>query len=161
MVPANVILLTAKLAKMLKNAMIFPIMWLRKLLESVIILSVIVIYIISCKVCGKQCVRSAMERFRFPWNNNKSCQRKSWERETVGPSILIGARVTPVWLMLMLLKLFLSIKLTHLLEEKNSGEIRSRPKHHMVWIWRKDFLCCPSVLCGKILSGCFCNVSRN
>ena len=34
------------------------------------------IYLISCKVCGKQYVGSTMERFRFRWNNYKSCQRK-------------------------------------------------------------------------------------
>ena len=31
----------------------------------------------SCKVCGKQYVGSATERFRFRWNNYKSCQRKA------------------------------------------------------------------------------------
>ena len=34
------------------------------------------IYLISCKVYGKQYVGSTTERFRFRWNNYKSCQRK-------------------------------------------------------------------------------------
>ena len=35
------------------------------------------IYLMSCKVCGKQYVGSTTERFRFRWNNYKSCQRKA------------------------------------------------------------------------------------
>ena len=35
------------------------------------------IYLLSCKVCGKQYVGSTTERFRFRWNNYKSCQRKA------------------------------------------------------------------------------------
>ena len=31
----------------------------------------------SCKVCGKQNVRSTTERFRFRWNNYKDNQRKA------------------------------------------------------------------------------------
>ena len=38
------------------------------------------IYLISCKVCGKQYVESTMGRFKFRWNNYKSSQRKA-ERE--------------------------------------------------------------------------------
>ena len=35
------------------------------------------IYLMSCKVCGKQNVRSTTERFRFWWNNYKDNQRKA------------------------------------------------------------------------------------
>ena len=35
------------------------------------------IYLMSCKVCGKQYVGSTTDRFRFRWNNYKSCQRKA------------------------------------------------------------------------------------
>ena len=35
------------------------------------------IYLMFCKVCGKQYVGSITERFRFRWNNYKSCQRKA------------------------------------------------------------------------------------
>ena len=35
------------------------------------------IYLMSCKVCGKQYVGSTTERFRFQWNNYKSFQRKA------------------------------------------------------------------------------------
>ena len=35
------------------------------------------IYLISCKVCGKQYVGPATERFSFPWNNYNSCQQKA------------------------------------------------------------------------------------
>ena len=34
------------------------------------------IYLISCKVCGRQYVGSTTERFMFLWNSYKSCQRK-------------------------------------------------------------------------------------
>ena len=35
------------------------------------------IYLLSCKVCGKQYVGSTTDRFRFRWNNYKNCQRKA------------------------------------------------------------------------------------
>ena len=34
------------------------------------------IYLLSCRVCGKQYVGSTTERFRFRWNNYKDIQRK-------------------------------------------------------------------------------------
>ena len=35
------------------------------------------ICLIPCKVCGKQYIGSTTERFRFRWNNYKSCQGKA------------------------------------------------------------------------------------
>ena len=35
----------------------------------------------ACKVCRKQYVGSTAERFRFRWNNYKSCKRKDERRE--------------------------------------------------------------------------------
>ena len=35
------------------------------------------IYLLSCKVCGIQYVGSTVDRFRFRWNNYKSCQRNA------------------------------------------------------------------------------------
>ena len=35
------------------------------------------IYLMSCKVCGKQNMGSTTERFMFRSNNYKSCQRKA------------------------------------------------------------------------------------
>ena len=35
------------------------------------------IYLMSCKVCGKQYLGSATERFRFRWNNYKDNHRKA------------------------------------------------------------------------------------
>ena len=34
------------------------------------------IYLLSCKVCGKQYVGSTTDKFRYRWNNYKNCQRK-------------------------------------------------------------------------------------
>ena len=34
------------------------------------------VYLLSCKVCGLQYVGQTSDRFRFRWNNYKSCQRK-------------------------------------------------------------------------------------
>ena len=36
-----------------------------------------IIYLFSCKACGLQYVGSTVERFRFRWNNYKSCQREA------------------------------------------------------------------------------------
>lgn len=35
------------------------------------------IYLLSCKVCGKQYVGQTTDKFRFRWNNYKACQRKA------------------------------------------------------------------------------------
>ena len=35
------------------------------------------VYLLSCKVCGKQYVGSTTNKFRFRWNNCKNCQRKA------------------------------------------------------------------------------------
>ena len=35
------------------------------------------VYLLSCKVCGKQYVGSTTDKFRFRWNNYKNCQRKA------------------------------------------------------------------------------------
>ena len=35
------------------------------------------IYLFSCKVCGKQYVGSTTDKFRYRWNNSKNCQRKA------------------------------------------------------------------------------------
>ena len=35
------------------------------------------IYLFSCKVCGKQYVGSTTDKFRYRWNNYKNCQRKA------------------------------------------------------------------------------------
>ena len=35
------------------------------------------IYLMSCKLCGKRYVGSTTERFRFRWNNYKPCQKKA------------------------------------------------------------------------------------
>ena len=60
-VPANIIFLAARLAKMLKDVMMnFPVMWLRKLLKLIIILTVVIVrvlfiwYLVRCVVtmCG-------------------------------------------------------------------------------------------------------------
>ena len=85
------------------------------------------IYMISCKVCGKQYVVSAMKRFRLWWNNTSLAKEKLKEGRTVYKSIFMNnfwVRITNV--SLMKLKLFLSIKLTYriLLEESNSAELR-------------------------------------
>ena len=41
-----------------------------------------VIYLISCKVCGLQCVGSTVDRFRLRWNNYKCSQRIASEDGT-------------------------------------------------------------------------------
>ena len=61
LVPANEILLSAKLAK--------------RVFQSCNSKSLF--YLIFFKVCGKQYVGSKAERFRFQWNNYKSSQRKA------------------------------------------------------------------------------------
>ena len=61
LVPANEILLSAKLAKRVFHSCN----------------SKNLFYLIFCKVCGKQYVGSKAERFRFQWNNYKSSQRKA------------------------------------------------------------------------------------
>ena len=35
------------------------------------------IYLFSCKVCGKEYVGSTTDKFRYRWNNYKNCQRKA------------------------------------------------------------------------------------
>ena len=35
------------------------------------------IYLFSCKVCGKQYVGSTTDKFRYQWNNCKNCPRKA------------------------------------------------------------------------------------
>ena len=39
------------------------------------------IYLFSCKVCGKQYVGSTTDKFRYRRNNYKNCQRKTESRE--------------------------------------------------------------------------------
>ena len=36
-----------------------------------------VVYLLTCKVCKKQYVGQTTDKFRFRWNNYKSCQRKA------------------------------------------------------------------------------------
>ena len=39
------------------------------------------IYLFSCKVCGKQYVGLTKDKFRYRWNNYKKCQRKAQSGE--------------------------------------------------------------------------------
>ena len=46
------------------------------------------IYLFSCKVCGKQYVGSTTDKFRYRWNNYKNCQRKAERGEDDTPKYL-------------------------------------------------------------------------
>ena len=35
------------------------------------------VYLLSCKICGKQYVGQTKDKVRFRWNNYKACQRKA------------------------------------------------------------------------------------
>ena len=77
---ANVILLTARLVKMLKNVMSFLVMKTFKIKHYFVGNSKSLIFQMPCKLCSKLYVQFTIERFRFQRNNYKSCQRKA-ERE--------------------------------------------------------------------------------
>ena len=127
LVPINVILLVARL---LKNAISFPVMWLRKLLKSIIILIVIV----RAWSIWYPVRRVTSSMWYLQWRGS-GCDgiiiqvlpmKKLREGKTVYKSIFMNnfwVRITNVsW---MKLKLFLSIKLTYriVLEESNSAEL--------------------------------------
>ena len=37
------------------------------------------VYLLSCKICGKQYVGQTCDKFRYRWNNYVSCHRKAAE----------------------------------------------------------------------------------
>ena len=46
------------------------------------------IYLFSCKVCGKQYFGLTTDKFRYRWNNYKNCQRKAERGENDAPKYL-------------------------------------------------------------------------
>ena len=87
MIHTNVILFTARLVKMLKNVMSFLVMKTFKIKHYFVGNSKSLIFLMSCKLCGKPYVQFTTERFRFQCNNYKSCQRKA-EREILYAKVL-------------------------------------------------------------------------
>ena len=48
-----------------------------------------IIYLLSCKACGLQYAGSTVDRFRFRWNNYKSCQREAAQGGTLPQSFFL------------------------------------------------------------------------